>query len=175
MALFDTLSNTTDDNAVATLYALLKGLRANVTRATVWESLEQHPDFPSLLSLSDVLTGWQVANTGLQLNTVEQLRELPLPFVAHLRKNNGWYVLVTSLQGDTITYTDNEQGRRIEALTDFEKNWSGVVLLAEGRAGETADQWGETGYATKRKYELLENLRGPFVLLACCSLLCLCS
>ncbi|ADB36836.1 cysteine peptidase family C39 domain-containing protein [Spirosoma linguale] len=169
MAFFDTFFTPTDENASASLYALLKRLRVKVTRATVRESLEQHPDFPSLLSLSDVLNDWQVESMGLQLNTVEQLRELTLPFIAHLRKNNGWYVLVTALQGDTITYTDNEQGRRAESLTDFEKNWSGVVLLAEYRPAEfdpaeKNQQAGEVDYAEKHKLELLENLRGPFVL-----------
>ena len=159
MAFFDPLSNTTDETATATLYALLKGLRAKVTRATVRESLLQHPDFPSLLSLSDVLTDWQIENTGLQLNTPEQLCELPLPFVAHLRKNNGWYVLVMALQGDSIIYTDNAEGRRTESLTDFEKKWSGGVLLAEAN-----EQSGEAEYTTTRRQERLDEARLPFVL-----------
>lgn len=158
MRLFDSIVNSTDANATETLYALLNKLGAKVTRATVQQTLLQHPDFPSLLSLSDGLTDWQVENTGLQLNTAEQLRELPLPFIAHLRKNNGWYVLVTALQGDVITYTDNEQGRKTESLTDFEKNWSGVVLLAE-----TDELSGEENYTLHRREEILENLRGPLV------------
>jgi uncharacterized membrane protein/thiol-disulfide isomerase/thioredoxin len=158
MAFLTSFSNTTDENAITTLHALLKGLGAKVTKATVQEVLEQHPDFPSLLSLSDALTEWQVENTGLQLNTVEQLRELPFPFLAHLRKQGGWYVLVTALQGDTITYTDSTEGRRTESLTDFEKDWSGVVLLAE-----TNEQSEEADYAPKRKQEFLSELRGLFV------------
>ncbi|WP_460913375.1 cysteine peptidase family C39 domain-containing protein [Spirosoma areae] len=156
----DTLLNTTDENAIVTLHDLLKGLRAKVTRATVEESLLQHPDFPSLLSLSDVLTDWRVENTGLQLNTIEQLRELPLPFIAHLQKNNGWYVLVNGLQGDTITYTDSGVGRKTESLIDFEKKWSGVVLLAEAD-----EQSGETDYTTKRIQERLDEAKQPFLLI----------
>ncbi len=159
MALFDTLSSPADENATATLHSLLKGLRANVTRATVRQTLEQHPDFPSLLSLSEVLTDWKIDNTALQLNTTEQLREMPLPFVAHLRRNGGWYVLVTALQGDKITYTDNSKGRNTETVTEFEQKWSGVVLLAEAD-----EQSGEADYAPKRKQEFLTELRGPFLL-----------
>ncbi|QIP16721.1 peptidase C39 bacteriocin processing [Spirosoma aureum] len=159
MALFDTLSNTTDENATATLYALVKELGAKVTRATVQEELSQHPDFPSLLSLSDLLTDWHIDNTALQLNTTEQLRELPVPFVAHLHKNGGWYVLVTALTGNRITYSDNTQGRKSDLLTDFEKNWSGIVLLAE-----TNEQSGESDYSAHRKREVLNELRGPFAL-----------
>ena len=157
MALPDT-TNTTS-NATETLYGLVKRLRASVTRATVQESLLKHPDFPSLLSLSEVLTDWQIDNTALQLNTTEQLRELPLPCIAHLRKNNGWYVLVTDLQGDTITFTDSANGRTTESLTDFERKWSGVVLLAE-----TNEQSGEINYGLHRKQEILDELRAPFLL-----------
>ncbi|GAB4031899.1 hypothetical protein GCM10028809_28930 [Spirosoma gilvum] len=130
-----------------------------VTRATVQESLERHPDFPSLLSLSDVLSDWQVESAALQLNTAEQFRELPFPFIAHLHKQGGWYLLVTALQGDLITYVDTAEGQRTESLADFEQQWSGVVLLAEA-----SEQSGELEYATKRKQERLTGLRGPFVL-----------
>ncbi len=152
------MTNTTH-NATETLYALLKGLRAKVTRVAVRESLLQHSDFPSLLSLSEILTDWQIDNTALQLNTTEQLRELPLPCIAHLRKNNGWYILVTALQGDTITYTDTANGRTTESLTDFERKWSGVVLLAE-----TNEQSGEIDYTLHRRHEILDELRAPFLL-----------
>jgi uncharacterized membrane protein len=157
MAFFDTMANTTDENATATLYALVKGLGAKVTYATVKEELSQHPDFPSLLSLSDLLTDWQIDNTALQLNTPEQLYELPLPFVAHFHKNGGWYVLVTALTGDRITYSENTQGRKTDLLTDFEKNWSGIVLLAEANKLS-----GESDYAIKRQNEELDELRNQF-------------
>ena len=152
-------STVTEDNAIATLYALLKGLNAKVTRATVRDELFTHPDFPSLLSLSDLLTSWRIENTALQLNTAEQLRELPVPFIAHLNGNNGWYVLVTELSGNRITYTDSHAGRQTKPIDEFEKSWSGVVLLAEAN-----EQSGETDYAQNRPKEIRENLRGPFLL-----------
>ncbi|WP_020598438.1 vitamin K epoxide reductase family protein [Spirosoma panaciterrae] len=159
MALVHSFLSDTDANASATLYALLKRMDVKVTRATVQESLERHPDFPSLLSLSDVLTDWQVESAALQLNTTEQFRELPFPFIAHLRKEGGWYVLVTALKGDRITYVDTAEGQLTESLADFEQQWSGVVLLAE-----VSELSGEPEYAPKRKQEWLTDLRGTFVL-----------
>ena len=150
---------THDDNATTVLHGLVRGVKASVTRATVRETLEQHPDFPSLRSMSDALTNWHIDNTALQLNTVEQLRELPLPFIAHLNRKGGWYVLVNALKGDYIHYTDSERGAVTESLADFEKAWTGVVLLAE-----TDEQSGEADYATKHKQERLIELRGPFML-----------
>lgn len=149
----------TDDNATATLHAFVRGLGAKVTRATVREELPQHPDFPSLLSLSEVLTDWKIDNTALQLNTVEQLRELPMPFIAHLNQRGGWYVLVSNLKNDRISYTDSDRGRVVEPLTYFERKWSGVILLAEAD-----EQSGEPNYQTNRRGEVLTGFRGPFVL-----------
>ncbi len=153
------VTNANDDNATTTLYALLKGLDAKVTRATIQNELAMHPDFPSLLSMSDVLTYWKIDNTALQLNTVEQLRELPMPFIAHLKKNNGWYVQVTELTGNRITYTDSSEGRKTQTVNEFEKSWSGVVLLAEAN-----EQSGEADYARNRPKGIRQSLRGPFLL-----------
>ncbi|AQG78831.1 vitamin K epoxide reductase family protein [Spirosoma montaniterrae] len=147
------------DNPTATLYALLRSLRVRVTQQTVQNALQSHPDYPSMLALSECLTDWQVDNAALQLNTTEQLRELPLPFVAHQRKQGGEYALVTALTGNQISYTDSEHGRVSQSLTEFEKHWSGVVLLAEA-----TDQSGEADYVENRKRERLNNLRGPAVL-----------
>jgi len=154
-----TLSPNLSDNATTTLYGLTHGLRARVTRATVQDELQRYPDFPSLLSLSDLLTDWRIDNTALQLNTGEQLRELPLPFIAHQKKQGGWFVLVTNLIGGRISYTDSERDRVTEPLAAFEKQWTGVVLLAE-----INEQSGEPDYERNRPAEIRENLRGPLVL-----------
>jgi hypothetical protein len=52
-----------NDNYAATVYKLLKRLRVQVTKQTVREELESHPDHPSLLAISDVLRQWEV-HTG---------------------------------------------------------------------------------------------------------------
>ncbi|MBO0932605.1 cysteine peptidase family C39 domain-containing protein [Fibrella aquatilis] len=147
------------DNAAATLQALLHALRVRVTEQTIRSTLLSHPDYPSMLSLSDTLAEWQVDRMAVQLNAAEQLRELPLPFVAHLTKQGGWYVLVTALHSDHITYTDAELGSQTEALADFEAQWSGVVLVAEAN-----EQAGESDYTNKRKHEWLQKARGPAVI-----------
>jgi uncharacterized membrane protein len=160
MALLTFTPDPATDNAAATLHGLLRSLRVRVTGQTIYETLLSHPDYPSMLALSDALTEWRVDNTALQLNTAEQLRELPMPFVAHLSAQGGRYVLVTALKGDRITYTDTGRGPKTELLADFEKQWSGVVLLAEAD-----EQAGEPDYVTKRTHELLQQARGPVVLM----------
>ena len=159
MAFLTFAPDLTADNAAATLQVLLRALHVRVTGQTIRDKLLSHPDYPSMLALTDTLAEWQVDSAALQLNTTEQLRELPMPLVAHLNQQGGKYVLVTALKGDHITYTDNERGTVTETLIDFEKQWSGVVLLAEadGKAGEP-------DYANKRKYEQLQQARGSVVI-----------
>ncbi|WP_345245719.1 cysteine peptidase family C39 domain-containing protein [Nibrella saemangeumensis] len=152
------LFKVSDDNAIDTLYELLQNLNSKVTRGTVRETMQQHPDFPSLLSMSEVLSSWNIDNAALQLNTVEQLREIPMPFVTHLKNKGGWYVLVNQINEKNIRLTDSEQGAVTMSLNDFEKKWTGIVLLAE-----TNEQSGEVDYDLKCKKERLSNLRGQFL------------
>jgi uncharacterized membrane protein len=147
------------DNASDTLYELLKQLNAKVTRDTALTTMQRHPDFPSLLSISEVLSSWKIDNAALHLDTVEQLREIPLPFIAHLKKKGGWYVLVNQINEKYIWYFDSEKGAVTLALNEFEKKWAGTILLAE-----TDEQSGEIDYNLNRKKERLANLRGPFLL-----------
>jgi hypothetical protein len=155
-----------DDNATATLIALVRRLRARVTAATVRTTLQRHPDYPSLLSLSDTLNSWQINNMAVQLPTTGQLQEVPMPFVAHLNTKGGWYVLVTGIDAETLTYVDSADGVVNESMTAFVRKWSGTVLMAE--VSETS---GEADYVRNRRIEHLQTARGlgllvGFVLLA---------
>lgn len=160
MGLFST--DLIPDNAVIILHGLLRGLRARVTASTVSKTLLSHPDYPTILALSDALTEWHIDNAVIKFDTTEQLRELTTPFIAHLKRDQ--YILITNKTDKYITYEDSELGSITKPLLEFEKHWSGVVLFAE-----TSIQSGESNYIEKRKQERLEQLRGPVVLF--CALL----
>ena len=144
------------DNAVTTLVQLLKALGVKVTPATVKRTLESHPEFPALSSLSDSLDRWRVDNAAFRLRTVEQLRELPLPFLIHYHEQGGLFRLVTRIEGDKLSYWDANTGTGQQSLADFERTWSGVVLVAETNADS-----GETEYALENRKERLKALRQP--------------
>ena len=154
-------AHTSQTNAQATVGALLRQLRVSVTSQTIRQTLWQHPDFPSLLSISDALDDWQVDNAAIQLGHVEQLRELPTPFVVHSTKEGGLYLLIESVANGTITSMEpNRQHRQTEPEAQFAKHWSGVVLMAE-----KTEQSGELDYQRKHRQEVIENLRWPSVLM----------
>lgn len=143
-----------EDNAPATLYALIRALGARVTKTAVDEAMREHPDAGSLLAMSDALNAWQIDNTALQLASVEQFRELPTPFVAHLHERKGWFALVSSVRSDGLTWFDMGQGWRTESLAEFGKRWSGAVLLAEA-----SEKSGQTDYSQNRTKERLQTAR----------------
>ncbi len=150
------------ENAVAATLLFIRKLKVPVTATTVIETLQGHPDYPSLLSVSDSLHQWQIDNICLKAGP-EKLDELPVPFIAHLRAGRGSFAVVTSIMENEITYIDTESEKKpiTKSREDFLKAWSGVVLLAE--AGE---QSGEKDHSKNKKKEWLQQSVLPFMLIA---------
>ena len=74
-----------NDNATRVLTQLIAELGIPVTRQSISNELEKHPDYGSLLAFNDVLDRWHIPNAAYQLK-FDQLADVPLPFIAHLSK-----------------------------------------------------------------------------------------
>ncbi len=160
MIALNQLFNTTNQRPVEVINLLIEHLQVTVTNTSVREQLQIHPDYPSLLSLSDTLDTWHIQNAALKLQP-EQFKELEAPFVAHLYSNDGEFVLVTSLDKENVNFTDGAFKQYQVAYHDFYRLWSGIVLVAEA-----TEQSGEKDYQYKRKQEQLASLRiHTFILL----------
>jgi len=81
-------------------------LKVKVTATTISETLQNHPNYPSLLSIGDSLKHWQIDNVILK-TTPEKLKELPTPFIAHTKQNN--YLTIFEITNNNIVY-QNETG-----------------------------------------------------------------
>lgn len=146
------------DNAVSATYQYLKAIGAKVTEETVEETLKNHPNYPSLLAVSDALNEWKIENVAARI-TPEQLAELPTPFLTYLNINGGIFALVKAVRADTIEWIHTAEGFKKEKTEEFLKKWDGVVLMAE-----TNTDSGEKNFSENRSKELLENLRTPTLL-----------
>jgi len=134
----------------------LLGGKANVTISSWKESLERHPQHPSMQSMADTLQRWGFDNAALRL-VPAQLAELAYPYIAHFRDRGGKFVGVLERKNNELRITDGSQ----ESLTDivsFEKSWSGVVLLMEKK-----EKNGDPEYHYHRKLEILHSLRLPVI------------
>jgi hypothetical protein len=103
----------------------LKLLDIHVSKQLLKKRLESHPDHPSLLSITDTLTELNIPNTAVHLSK-EQVAELDIPFLAHLRSNGGGFLTVADAR--KIPYEHPA----------FYEDWDGVVILAE-KEGDLTD------------------------------------
>ncbi len=152
------------NNATQVTGQLLHQLHVPVTATTIANSLESHPDFPSLYSISDALKKWKVSSTAFQVEG-DHLAELPAPFISHLKTSGGLFCVVTGVEKETVSYIAPDGSAKEKSKEAFLKDWSGIVLLAE-----TSLAGGEKTYSIERRKEIVQNARIPFIV-ACC--LCL--
>jgi len=140
----------------STVY-FLKLLKVKVCSNTVNETLQNHPDYPSLLSINDSLQQWHI-DTAVLETIPEKLQELPTPFIAVLNNNS---FAVVEKNNDAITYTtDNKYTPVTKTKEDFIKEWKGIVLLAEA-----TEQAGEANYKKAMQRQILQTTKLPLVVL----------
>ncbi|QEM11391.1 vitamin K epoxide reductase family protein [Mucilaginibacter rubeus] len=130
---------------------LLDILNVKISRTTLEKEIEEHPDYPSLLSISDVLNSYNVQNLALTLGQ-DKFTKIPLPFIAQIRgeKSREYYsTVVKKIDGDSVYFFDHGNDEwTCKPLSVFLKKWTGIVLLTE--AGDDA---GEKDYNEKLREE----------------------
>jgi uncharacterized membrane protein/thiol-disulfide isomerase/thioredoxin len=98
----------------------LQYLKAPVSKSYVEKLVLSHPDFPSLLSISDVFHRLGINHRVTRIEK-EKVSDLEYPFLLPLDKGRGDILVVSN---------DNS----LQKLKERLQEWSGVVLLAEPTA-----------------------------------------
>lgn len=145
------------DNAVDVTELLLKALNVKVSKSTIKNALEDHPDFPSLLSLSDCLNEWGVENQTYQIDKDNfDKGELLFPFIAATNTNGGLFTLVTKMENGLV-YTERENND-FEPQTEaaFLHCWKGIALYAT-----THKNSGEKEYRTNNIIDKFNAVKLP--------------
>lgn len=148
--------NPTEKNALEATNMLLYLSKVRVTARSLRNALWQHPDFPSLSAMSDVLTDFSVPNMATRL-TPDRLTEIPLPALVQLQVDGGVFVLVRKV-GNTVEWLHTQRGWQSDSYNDFVHKWTGVALLIAPN-----DTSGEREYAQNRRREWIDSLRIPFI------------
>lgn len=92
--------------------------------------IQSHPDYPSLLSISDTLTFFNIDNGAIRVD-FSDLELLPKRFVTLLNKTNNKPKLCF-IEKKENKYLITEDKKTIEInILDLEKKWSGIALLVE--------------------------------------------
>lgn len=78
----------------------IKLLGVKVTNTSIKDALQNHPNYPSILSFADVLKHWNIDNAILQVEK-DNLSQIPIPFIAHTNKSE--FLLITKLGNENIS------------------------------------------------------------------------
>lgn len=152
------------DNVYAVCVNLVSILKLNVTEESI-RGITNHSQYPSMSSIIDLLNDWNVSAFGVRIDS-SMLTDIPYPAIAHFDKHGGHFVVLTKFEDGQLSYIDPEIGTVTEMLKDFDKRWSGVVLLME-----TNDQSGEEEYKQKRREKIVDQGgRGFSMVLSICLL-----
>lgn len=148
-------------NSFAVLSFLLKDLRVQVSRFTIKDRLEGHPDFPSLLSISDCLHSWDVAHKIYQISRENYVPAAMLfPFIAHSSINGGQFLMIKEIKNGKVKFSDEYHVTNEITEDEFLQRWDGIILYAE-----SSPESGESNYKENLVKGWLNLLRMPFLLL----------
>lgn len=125
-------------------------MKIPVSKNYLNEQLQSHPDYPSLLSITETLDELGIENIAIEIPK-EHLHEVPVPFFAHLYGHGDEFAVV------------KDRDDLDKQFPDFFKRWSRVIVLAEKPA-----KWDH-----KENNEWLRNeSRKLLNIVAFCGLLC---
>ncbi|WP_428330736.1 vitamin K epoxide reductase family protein [Mucilaginibacter sp.] len=130
------LSISNHQNPDAAVNKLLKDLSIPVDPETVSSELDKHPDYPSLLAISDVLTALNIQNAAYRIE-YDNLINVPCPFVAHTNINGGDFVVVNKMGLDKVSVSSEKWNNHKLDTAEFKKIFKGIVLTAEPGDGPT--------------------------------------
>ncbi len=154
-----------EENTVFVLQKAIRRFKIKVTDTSIREFLLAHPYYPSLKSVCDALNKWGVEYYPLKLE-IDEIKDLEMPFIAHLRVFGGQLVFVEKIENGHVFYSAAEGKNQKEVFSKFAEKLSGAVIVME--AGKDS---GEKGYRQIRQNEILNKILLPFgiftVLLVC--------
>ena len=133
----------------------LKLLHVKITATTIKKDVEEHPYYPSLLSLSDSFQRYDIENEAFQLDAPNFLQLQP-PFIAFVNMPivGKDFVLVKKIETDKITYLYKNSIPKTVPLNEFLKKYLHIVWLAEPNESN-----GENYYAENLKKENFKKVK----------------
>lgn len=148
------LSRSLESNIVNAVRILVKHLKVKVSTTSIKKKLLEHPDYPSLLSVSDSLASWKIPSLSFKAKR-SQLNNFSTPFLVQIKEKNGTYFSVVSAMDDTkITLSDSMYNRHYEiGWDDFLVKWTNIVTVVESSVDSYDDK-----YLENRKSEKLRNI-----------------
>ncbi|WP_410221658.1 cysteine peptidase family C39 domain-containing protein [Pedobacter sp.] len=155
------------ENALAVTQLLLKNIDAKISYDSLKKALYDHPEYPSLLAISDVLNEYHIHNEAYQIKKEEyKAEDMLFPFIAHVNSKGGVFMLVHHINDGKVTFSNEKSKKSIIPEKDFIQQWSGIALYAR-----VTPNSGETRYYEKQFLANLKTLGKPLFILTLLSTL----
>ncbi len=126
-------------NSAAVTYQLLDQLHVKVNKSTLSVNLESHPEFSSLLAISDCLTDLNVDNLiyKVDVKSYDQ-SDLSFPFITHFSRGRGKFLLVRGIYNHVFSLSDERNKDLRLSEKEFLASWDGIILHAKSneKSGE---------------------------------------
>ncbi|WP_255492094.1 vitamin K epoxide reductase family protein [Chitinophaga sp. Cy-1792] len=148
------LNKLENHNCVNVTRALAQCFKLNITQTLLSNKLGEHPEFPSLLSISDTLMHLNVDNITIQ-GRREELLKYPTPFLTQVNAGVGsMFTVIKSITDEKVVYSafTSQKWKEI-SLDDFLETWTPVVTFVE-----PLDQAGEINYKENRRTEIKKQI-----------------
>ena len=144
-------------NAESITHGLIKALGARVNSETISQSLQDHPYYPSMLSIVDCLVEWNLDHEIYNINRADYDRDdLIFPFLAHLKEDGGRFILVQHIDDYGVRFSDEAHTDSIISEKEFLNRWDGIALWVKRN-----DNSGEKNYIQNRLRYFLKSLTVP--------------
>lgn len=121
------------DNAPEAAFLLTKLLSGKISRSSLEKDIKRHPNYPTFLSISDVLNNYGVETITARFDK-DKLLDLPTPFITQVwgkRKTIQFTVVKEVSKGEVTFYDPEEQSWEKTRINDFLENTNMLILLAE--------------------------------------------
>jgi len=112
------------------LIHLISQLGVSVNIQDMCVDLKNHPDYPSLLSVSDVLNDLELTNDAANYS-IEELSKLSTPFIVHLSSNNGEFALVNFIDKSNVNISNEWWSYKSVPIQNFKDIYSGTALVVK--------------------------------------------
>lgn len=132
------------DNCLSVTKSLLVVSKVKFTNKYLEDAILSHPEHPSLLCISDTLSGEYGMETIALKIELDKLENLPLPCIVQFTDHGGVFYVLKELSKDEAAILDEKGEIKSISLREFMERWTGVCLFAE-----KSEKSGEPGIKEK--------------------------
>jgi hypothetical protein len=153
-----------EDHISAIIKNLVTCLNIDVSFSAIDQAVQNHPLFPEIEDLNDILNEWGIKTNTIK-TTMNELSGMVFPILAQMGMYNYYYVLVLKIDKQSVTYIHTEKGLVIENIYIFEQNWNGSIEIIETNPNSGEEDYKQSFKDEMNKYHKKKYLQALCLLI----------